>query len=137
MGVPNLTRSDARARAELLTVIAYEVDIDLTDGAGRPGEGTFRSRTKVRFHARDAGASTFIDLIAEPINAATLNGEPLDTSHYAPETGLRLANLAEDTHFLGTPSYLWTEESHDHSFTKHIKVLREQVQFRFHANVIG
>ena len=96
MGAPNLTRSDARARAELLTVIAYEVDIDLTDGAGRPGEGMFRSRTTVRFHASEAGASTFIDLIAERIHSAVLNGAPLDTSGYAPESGLVLSDLAED-----------------------------------------
>src|SRR5579859_6746038 len=96
MGAPNLTRSDARARADLLTVTAYEVEIDLTDGAGRPGEGTFPSRTTVKFGARRAGASTFIDLIAERIHAATLNGAALDTSAYTPETGLLLPNLAHD-----------------------------------------
>ena len=37
MGVPNLTRTDARRRAELLDVTAYEVDLDLTDGAGQAG----------------------------------------------------------------------------------------------------
>jgi aminopeptidase N len=93
---PNLTRADARARSELLEVSAYQVELDLTDGAGRPGERTFRSHTTVRFRARDVGASTFVDLIAERIHAATLNGAPLATADYASDTGLPLPALAED-----------------------------------------
>jgi aminopeptidase N len=96
MAAPNLTRVDARARAELLEVDAYEVALDLTDGHGRPGERTFRSRTTVRFRARRAGAATFIDLIADRIHGATLNGRPLDTGGYTEETGLALDALAED-----------------------------------------
>ena len=96
MAAPNLTRADARARSELLEVTAYQVELDLTDGAGRPGERTFRSRSTVHFRARRAGASTFVDLVADRIHSATLNGTPLDTTDYAPETGLRLAAVAED-----------------------------------------
>ena len=54
MGVPNLTRTEARARADLLAVTAYEVELDLTDGGGKPGERTFRSRTTIRFTASAA-----------------------------------------------------------------------------------
>ncbi|MBV9595896.1 MAG: aminopeptidase N [Chloroflexi bacterium] len=93
---PNLTRADARARAELLEVTQYQVELDLTDGAGRPGERTFRSRTTVRFRARHVGASTFVDLIAERIQAAALNGMPLATTDYASESGLPLPSLAAD-----------------------------------------
>jgi aminopeptidase N len=94
-GAPNLTRGDARTRAELLEVSAYEVELDLTDGAGRPGERSFRSQTTVRFDSKQAGAATFIDLVAERIHAATLNGTPLDTSGYSPESGLPLPGLGE------------------------------------------
>jgi aminopeptidase N len=93
-GAPNLTRADAQARAELLQVTSYEVELDLTDGAGRPGEGTFSSRTTVRFRAKRTGAATFIDLIAERVNSAVLNGAPLDTAGYTPESGLALPSLA-------------------------------------------
>ncbi len=93
---PNLTHADARARSELLEVTAYQVELDLTDGAGHPGERTFRSHTTVRFRARHEGASTFVDLIAERIHAATLNGTPLATTGYASETGLPLPALAQD-----------------------------------------
>ena len=96
MGVPNLTRTDARRRAELLDVSAYEVELDLTDGAGKPGARTFRSRTTVRFRARQIGVGTFVDLVADRIREATLNGESLNIDNYAPETGLELPTLAED-----------------------------------------
>jgi aminopeptidase N len=64
MGVPNLTRVDARSRAELLSVSGYEVELDLTDGGGKPGERTFRSRTTIRFTASRPGAATCVDVIA-------------------------------------------------------------------------
>src|SRR6266849_6473367 len=96
MGVPNLTRTDARRRAELLDVHGYEIEFDLTDGGGKPGERTFRSRTTVRFSASRLGAGTFVDLVAERIHAATLNGERLDIAGYAPESGLELRTLAVD-----------------------------------------
>ncbi|MBV9357007.1 MAG: aminopeptidase N [Chloroflexi bacterium] len=95
MAAPNLTRADAQARAELLDVDTYEVGLDLTDSHGRPSEQTFRSTTTVRFRARRAGAATFVDLMADRIHRAALNGRPLDTSGYAEETGLRLEDLAE------------------------------------------
>src|SRR3712207_3885558 len=58
VAVPNLTRTDAAARAELLAVQSYDLQLDVTDGAGHPGEGTFRSVTTVEFTAREAGASS-------------------------------------------------------------------------------
>ena len=94
MGVPNLTRVDARARAELLSVSGYEVELDLTDGGGKPGERTFRCRTTIRFTASRPGAATFVDVIADGFHQATLNGRALDTSAYRPEDGLALPDLA-------------------------------------------
>src|SRR4030088_863730 len=96
MGVPNLTRTDARRRADLLDVTAYEVELDLTDGEGKPGARTFRSHTSVRFRARQVGAGTFVDLVADRIREATLNGRAIDVANYTPETGLELPTRAED-----------------------------------------
>ncbi|MEP6853167.1 MAG: aminopeptidase N [bacterium] len=93
--VPNLTRDDARVRAELLSIDSYTIYVDLTSADGAPSDRTFRSRTEVRFSAARAGASTFIDLIAESIEEATLNGAPVDVSGYEPAEGLVLPNLAE------------------------------------------
>src|SRR5829696_8523322 len=96
MGVPNLTRSAARTRADLLVVSGYEVELDLTDGGGKPGDRTFASRTTVRFTARSPGEGTFVDIIAAGFREVTLNGEPVDTSAYAPQTGIALPALAAD-----------------------------------------
>jgi aminopeptidase N len=69
----NLTRDEARRRADLLSVAAYDVALDLTTGPTR-----FRTRSSVEFTASEEGASTFIDLIAASVEQITLNGESLD-----------------------------------------------------------
>jgi aminopeptidase N len=94
VAVPNLTRDDARARAELLHVDSYDVVLDLTDGGGKPSERTFRSTTTITFAARD-GADTFVDVIADRFHAVTLNGREIDVSGYRAEDGIVLTGLAE------------------------------------------
>ncbi|MGY1697143.1 aminopeptidase N [Geodermatophilus sp. SYSU D00814] len=96
MAVPNLTRDDAAARARLLAVDSYDLAFDLTDGEGRPGAGTFRSTTTVTFTCREPGAGSFVDLVAETVRSATLNGVELDVSTYTEEGGLPLPDLAAD-----------------------------------------
>ena len=88
----NLTRADAALRSDLIDVESYEVEIDLTDGAGNPGAGTFRSRTVVRFASRP-GEETFIDLRSATIRSATLNGRDLWIEDYDDEAGLTLPDL--------------------------------------------
>ena len=92
----NLTRDAAGQRAQLLEVTSYDVVLDLTDGAGNPGEGTFRSSTTVRFGCRRPGADTFIDLRGATDLTARLNGTPLDTGAYRERDGLALPDLAAD-----------------------------------------
>ena len=108
MGVPNLTRVDARARAELVSVSGYEVELDLTDGGGKPGERTFRCRTTIRFTASRPGAATFVDVIADGFREVTLNGRALDTSAYRPEDGLALPDLAADNVLVVDADLLYT-----------------------------
>ncbi|RSS57698.1 aminopeptidase N [Streptomyces sp. WAC07061] len=78
----NLSRDEARERAELLSVDGYEVVLDLRSAVdeAEPAEGprTFRSVTTVRFRAAVPGASSFADLIAPSVNSVTLNGRALD-----------------------------------------------------------
>jgi aminopeptidase N len=94
VSVPNLTQEQAIERAALLDVDSYTVDLDLTDGAGKPGEGTFRSTTTVRFSCHRPGASSWIDLVAAEVRAATLNGAALDVAGYDEATGIALPALA-------------------------------------------
>jgi aminopeptidase N len=92
VALPNLTREQAVERAGLVTVDSYRIVLDLTDGEGKPGEGPFRSTTTVEFDAQ-AGADTFIDIAADSIRSATLNGRDIDVSGYDESTGIPLAGL--------------------------------------------
>lgn len=97
MALPNLTRDQAVERAALITVDSYQISLDVTDGSdpsGPSGEGTFRSTTTVVFDAL-AGADTVLDIAADRVRSATLNGRDLDVSEYDESTGIPLRGLAE------------------------------------------
>jgi len=92
---PNLTRDQAAQRAAQLTVHSYVVDLDLTDGAGGPGEKTFHTRSEIRF-AAPAGTASWVDFVGDGISAATLNGEALDVAGWSNVGGLALPDLQAD-----------------------------------------
>ncbi|WP_261876251.1 aminopeptidase N [Mycobacterium marinum] len=87
MALPNLTRDQAVERAALITVDSYQVNLDVT------GERTFRSTTTVMFDALP-GADTVIDIAAEGVRSASLNGQELDVSGYDESTGIPLRGLS-------------------------------------------
>ncbi|MGV9338330.1 aminopeptidase N [Streptomyces sp. NPDC003688] len=88
-----LTRDEAQARAQLIDVHRYTVDLDLTTG-----DETFGSRTVIAFGARSDG-DTFVELKPAELRSVTLDGQPLD-----PETldgnRLPLKNLTKGPHDL-------------------------------------
>ncbi|WP_380279965.1 aminopeptidase N [Kitasatospora purpeofusca] len=88
----NLTREEARTRADLLHVDAYDIELDLS--SAREG-GTFRSTTVVRFTATTPGATSFIDLVAPSVEEIVLNGERLDTAGFA-DSRIALPGLAAE-----------------------------------------
>jgi aminopeptidase N len=92
VALPNLTRDQAVERAALVTVDNYKIELDLTDGNGAPGERTFRSVTTVTFDAL-AGADTVIDIAADNVRSATLNGREIDVSGYDESTGITLTGV--------------------------------------------
>jgi len=87
----NLTRDEARARADLVDVHSYAVELDLTGS-----EKTFRSRTVARFSCRTAGAATFLDLVAPSVIEVTLNGRSLDVAQVADGVRIQLIDLEAD-----------------------------------------
>ncbi|MCY7366283.1 MAG: aminopeptidase N [Frankiaceae bacterium] len=94
---PNdLTRDEAATRARLLTVAAYDVALDLTDGAGAPGSGTFRSTSTIRFSCSEPGASTHVDLTAPSVRSIVLNGQDVDPATAFDGNRIRLTGLAAD-----------------------------------------
>ncbi|MEU7066360.1 aminopeptidase N [Streptomyces sp. NPDC046161] len=96
----NLSRDEARERAELLTVDGYEVSLDLRSAVdeAEPADGprTFRSVTTIRFRAATADGSTFADLIAPSVNTITLNGRALDPSAVFDGSRIALDGLATE-----------------------------------------
>ena len=102
MPAPNLTRDQAKQRAELLDVASYDIELDLTDGKGGPGEKTFASKTTVRFSSARAGERSWIDLVADRVRAATLNGVDLDVAGYVEDEGIALPGLAEQNDLVVT-----------------------------------
>jgi aminopeptidase N len=71
----NLTRDEARQRAQLIDVESYAVELDVTGLTG--GEITFGSVTVTKFSCSSPGASTFIDLVAPVVAEIILNGRPV------------------------------------------------------------
>ncbi|WP_170119864.1 aminopeptidase N [Branchiibius hedensis] len=75
----NLTQSECAQRASVVHAPVYAISIDLTHAAD-PTATTFTSHTTLIFDA--TGESTWLDLVADSIESATLNGQPIDTSGY-------------------------------------------------------
>ncbi|MFJ4775010.1 aminopeptidase N [Streptomyces sp. NPDC088762] len=96
----NLSRDEARVRAELLSVDGYEVALDVRSAVdeAEPAEGprTFRSVTTIRFRAAASGTSTFADLIAPSVNSVTLNGRALDPAAVFDGARITLEGLAAE-----------------------------------------
>jgi aminopeptidase N len=68
-----LTRGEAEARAALLTVQSYAVELDLTRGAE-----VFGSVSVIRFDCAEPGADTFAEVRPANLLRAVLNGRELD-----------------------------------------------------------
>ena len=86
----NLSRNEARDRAEHLYVNSYAVTLDVTKG-----EETFYSKSEVSFTCNKPGYSTFIDAVGRSVISATLNGAAVDVSNFDGES-IFLTNLAAD-----------------------------------------
>jgi aminopeptidase N len=89
--VTSLTRPEAEARARMLTVSRYDIEIDLT---GLLEGEVWKSKATVMFSCGEPGASTFVDAAGE-ISRATLNGVDLDLTT-ADGGRLPLTGLAAD-----------------------------------------
>jgi len=75
----NLTHAECRRRGDALSVQDYRIELDLSN-ATDPTATTYRSRTTISFSSTTD--TTWVDLVADRITGATLNGAPLDTSTY-------------------------------------------------------
>ncbi|RKN42134.1 aminopeptidase N [Micromonospora endolithica] len=92
----NLTQVEATERARLLEVTGYDISLDLSTAVEVATGRTFRSTTEVRFRCGEPGASTFIEVAADQVRSATLNGVELDLAGWSAEKGLALPGLAAE-----------------------------------------
>ena len=100
LAVPSLTREEAADRARILTVDRYGIVLDLTNGKGAPAErDSFRSITTVKFGAQP-DSSTFIDIIADKINSATLNDQKIDIKDSTKSGRIELSGLKDHNHLV-------------------------------------
>jgi aminopeptidase N len=96
-GMPgkNLTRDEATARAALLDVTSYTVELDLTQ-AEQDGVQSFGSTTTIAFTCREPGSGTFVDLDEAVVHEITLNGEPVDPATAYADDRIALTDLSAD-----------------------------------------
>jgi aminopeptidase N len=97
----NLTRDEARRRAELIQTPLYDISLDLTRDSD-----TFACEATIHFLCQDPGANSFIDFLAPSVDSCELNGEEVPKEAF---NGARIAltNLrdANELHVLATCEY--------------------------------
>ena len=101
MAANNLTRDEARRRAELIQTPLYEVSLDLTQDSD-----TFACEATIHFLCNEREANSFIDFLAPSLDSCELNGEEVPRRAFNGER-IALANLrdANELHVIGTCEY--------------------------------
>jgi aminopeptidase N len=100
----SLTRAEATARASLLTVHSYTIDLDLTTGSS-----SFHSITVVRF-AAPAGSSTFIEVRPTALHRVSLNDAPVDVTALH-DGRLPLTGLAAENELMVSGEFPYSHEN--------------------------
>ncbi len=97
----NLTRDEARARAELIRSPIYEISLDFTGGTE-----TFTCDATIHFLCETPGATSFIDFLATSLDSCELNGEEVPKEAFD-GARITLTNLKEanELHVLGACAY--------------------------------
>ena len=89
MSGENLTRIEAEERSNLIATSHYRVELDLSSSDDKK----YWSGSTVSFSSARAGATTFIDAIAESITRVELNGVELNPADVYDGYRIRLAGL--------------------------------------------
>jgi aminopeptidase N len=89
MAAAEITRDETAARARLLQVDSYQVDLDLTRGPE-----IFGSVSRIRFGCAEPGAASYLDLIADRVHEITLNGNAVDPAAAWADGRIALTGLA-------------------------------------------
>jgi aminopeptidase N len=85
----NLTRDEARERAEVVRDVHYRIALDLT------GDDVFASESVIRFGCSGPGSETFLDLTAHGVSSIEVNGRAVSTDAFDGNR-VRLSELEEE-----------------------------------------
>src|SRR5213082_994711 len=97
----NLTRDEARRRAQLIETPLYDISLDLTRDSD-----TFACEATIHFLCQEPGANSFIDFLAPSVDSCELNGEEVP-KEALDGARITLKNLrdANELHVLATCDY--------------------------------
>ncbi|MFV0429913.1 MAG: aminopeptidase N, partial [Arachnia sp.] len=95
MPTANITRDEASLRSEVIKAKAYRVTVDVTGRDVTDAEQVFSSVTEL--DVTSMGGPTHIDLIADEVATATVDGEPVSLDGYDGYR-LRLPDLSPGEH---------------------------------------
>jgi len=112
--MPSLTRDEAVARAEMLRVRAYRIDLDLTAAADAD---TFASTTTILFSSQRPGGETFVEVKCAQLGEVTLNGVRVDPAGLV-DNRLPLPGLAAENELVVRASMAYSNTGEGlHRFT--------------------
>lgn len=89
----HLTRAEASARAELIDIDRYDIELHLSK-ALELNEPTYPVTTTIGFSAATTGASTFLNYLGASVESVRLNGTELDVADVVGTARIALENLA-------------------------------------------
>ncbi|GAA4472800.1 aminopeptidase N [Enteractinococcus fodinae] len=89
----HLNRDEAFARAELISIDSYEIELDLSNAA-ELDEPSYPVTTTISFRAATSGTDTFLNYLGQSVEAVTLNGTALDVAEVVGSARIALPNLA-------------------------------------------
>jgi aminopeptidase N len=100
----NLTRDEARSRADTIHQVRYRITLDLTE------EDAFTSESVIRFGCRERGGETFVDLTALDVRSIDVNGRSIPTEAFdGNRVGLSGLKEENEVRIVATCRYFRTE----------------------------
>lgn len=90
-----LTREEAYARAELITISDYEIELDLSNAMALD-EPTYPVTTTLRFTATTPGEDTFLNYLGDSVDSVSINGVSHDISQIAGTARIAIPNVAAE-----------------------------------------
>ena len=90
-----LTRDEAFARAELITISDYEIELDLSNAMALD-EPTYPVTTTLRFTAATPGEDTFLNYLGDSVESVSINGISQDVTQIAGAARIAIPNVAAE-----------------------------------------